>query len=199
MATIYSGTFNPIHLAHLIIAQTVKDDLMVDKITFIPAYIPPHRDDNLAEPKHRLKMLKLAIQDNPDFELNDIEFRCKMKSYSYNTINKLLEEKPELTGKINFIIGSDAFSLIDTWHETEKFARLVKFIIVPREETFDVSELFEKVKLKNFNYQVANVPLIDISSTYIRRRIKEEKSIKYLVPKSVEEYIDRKNLYKDCF
>jgi len=193
--TVFSGTFNPIHLAHLIIAETVRTELEVEKILFIPAYYPPHRSISLAFSEHRLNMVKLAIQDNKNFDLSNIEYKAKGKSYTYSTIKKLYELYPDLTEKINFIIGTDAFKLIDTWHEAEKLAELVNFILIKRVESLDIDELFSSVKLTNFNYKIVKVPLLEISSTYIRGNINSNKSIKYLVPDCVEKYIKENNLY----
>ncbi|OGH97259.1 MAG: nicotinate (nicotinamide) nucleotide adenylyltransferase [Candidatus Melainabacteria bacterium GWF2_32_7] len=193
--TVFSGTFNPIHIAHLIIAETVKDELGLDKVTFIPAFCPPHRDRELANPDHRLNMVKIAIQDNPSFEISDIEFKRQEKSYTYLTIQDLFKKNPQISGKINFIIGSDAFKLIDTWYEAEKLAELLNFIIVIRPDNTEIGKLFENIKLKQFDFEIVKTPLLDISSSDIRRRIKKKKSIKYLVPRAVEEYIYDNNLY----
>ncbi|EKE03172.1 MAG: hypothetical protein ACD_20C00236G0005 [uncultured bacterium] len=194
--TVFSGTYNPIHTAHLIIAEAVRDELQLDKITFIPAYYPPHRDLDLASPEHRLNMVKIAIADNPYFEVNDIEYQRQEKSYTYFTIQELLDKNPEASGKINFIIGSDAFKLIDTWYEIENLAKLVNFVIVIRPDNMEIGKLLDNVKLSNFDFHIVKTPLLDISSSDIRRRIKQNKSIKYLVPKAVEEYIYDNNLYK---
>ena len=194
--TVFSGTYNPIHTAHLIIAETVRDELQLDKVTFIPAYYPPHRDLDLASPEHRLNMVKIAIADNPYFEVNDIEYQRQEKSYTYFTIQELMNKNPQASGKINFIIGSDAFKLIDTWYEIENLAKLVNFVIVIRPDNMEIGKLLDNVKLSNFDFQIVKTPLLDISSSDIRRRIKKNKSIKYLVPKAVEEYIYDNNLYK---
>lgn len=194
--TVFSGTFNPIHIAHLIIAESVRIQFNADKILFIPAYIPPHRENDLASPEHRLNMVNLAIQDNPFFESSNIEFLRHEKSYTYDTIKKLREENSSISGKINLIIGSDAFKFIDSWHKPDKLADLANFIIVPRPDNSDISQIFNEIKLQNFTYQIAKAPLLDISSSYIRKRISENKSIKYLVPKLVEEYIYSNSLYK---
>jgi nicotinate-nucleotide adenylyltransferase len=193
--TVFSGTFNPVHTAHLIIAETVRAELDLKKILFIPAYNPPHRNISLALPEHRLNMVKLAIESNQYFEVSDIEYNLGGKSYSYLTIKKLYEIYPDLTGKINFIIGTDAFKLIDSWYEAEKLAEIVNFIIINRIETLDIDEMVNSLRLKNFDYKIVKVPLIELSSTYIRNNLKENKSIKYLVPDNVEKYILENNLY----
>jgi nicotinate-nucleotide adenylyltransferase len=197
--TIFSGTFNPVHLGHLIVAETVRNELGVEKIIFIPAYNPPHRNTFLASPEHRLNMVNLAVKTNNNFEVSDIEYKLQGKSFSYETVKKLYELNPHFKGKINFIIGTDAFKLIDTWHEPEKLSELVRFIIVNREESFDQASFFRDIKLRNFDYNVIKIPFIEISSTYIRSNIDKNKSIKYLVTDCVEKYILENKLFKNNY
>lgn len=192
--TIFSGTFDPVHNAHLIIAEGVRDALNEDKILFIPAFNPPHGKFPSANAAHRMEMLKLALENNENFEINDIEYRLGSTSYSYKTVLALKKEK-RISEKINFIIGSDAFKLIDSWFEVSKLAKEVKFIIVPRHENFSERELFKEVKLKDFDYEVIKTPFIEISSSDIRERVGQKKSIRYLVPEKVERYIYENKLY----
>lgn len=194
--TIFPGTFNPIHTAHLIIAESVRSELELDKILFIPSFIPPHRDKDIIESIHRLNMVNLAIQDNKYFESSDIEFRRQEKSYTYLTIKQLIQENPELAGKINLIIGSDAFNLIDTWHESEKLSKLVNFLVVSRVKNIQNEKSLDQLRSKGFNFKIIKVPFLEISSSEIRNRIKDNKSIKYLVSKPVEEYIFDNSLFK---
>lgn len=194
--TIFSGTFNPIHTGHLIAAETVRNELDTEKIIFIPAYDPPHRNDYIAPFEHRFNMVNLAVKSNKYFEVSDLEYRLKGKSYSYETVKKIYELHPGLTEKVNFIIGTDACKLIDTWHRPEKLAELVKFIIVTREEFLDRESFFSEIKLCGFEYQIIKIPHIEISSTYIRNNISKRKSIKYLVAENVEAYINKNNLYR---
>ena len=193
---VYAGTFNPIHTAHLIIAQFVKDEIGVDRVLFIPACLPPHRDKDIADSHHRFEMVKLAIADNESFDISDIEFQRQGKSYTYLTIQELYNNYPDIEGKINFIIGTDAFAHIDKWYESEKLVKMVKFVIFPREQNFDEKSFFDKIKLKEIDYQIVNAPVIDISSTLIRSRLKEGKSIKYLVNNQVESYIHQHKIFE---
>ncbi len=165
---IFAGTFNPIHKAHLKMAQIALDTHEFDKILFIPAFNPPHKDVALAE--HRYKMVELAIQNYPKFEISDIEYKRKGKSYTYLTVQELYK-KYDIDGKIYFIIGKDAIENFDSWYEAEKLKNLIEFIVFERTPE-------------------------DISSSEIRKRIKENKSIKELVTKEVGDYIERHKLYK---
>ncbi len=194
---IYAGTFNPIHTAHLIAAQTIKDEIKADKIVLIPSYIPPHKQDQIAHSTHRMNMLKLAIKDNPDFIVSDIEFQRNGKSYTYDTIKELYAKNKSLKEKICFIIGTDAFKKLDSWHEIKKLIKLVKFIVIPREDHCDISKIRNEIPLENIDFEFINAPFVDISSSQIRQKIKENKSIKYLVTKEVEDYINTKELFRD--
>jgi len=193
--TIFAGTFNPIHIAHLIVAESVRSELNAEKILFIPSFIPPQKNGDLADAEHRLKMVKFAIKNNPHFEVSDIELKLQGTSYTYNTIKELYRQNPDLTERINFIIGADAFNQIETWFKHEELAKLVNFIAIARPKSKDVEEIISNLILKDFSYKVVEAPRIDISSSYIRQRIKEKKSIKYLVTNEVENYIKENKLY----
>ena len=193
--TVFAGTFNPIHLAHLIVAESVRTELNADKILFIPSNIPPHRDEDLASAEHRLNMVKSAVESNPFFEVSDIELKLPGVSYTYNTIQELYRQNPDITDKINFIIGADAFTHIESWHKHEELAKQVNFIVIARPKSKKVQEIINNLSLKEFSYKFIVAPKIDISSSDIRQKIKEQKSVKYLVPDSVENYIVENKLY----
>jgi len=193
--TVFAGTFNPIHVAHLIIAESVRTELNAEKILFIPSFIPPHRDEDLADAEHRLNMVKSAVESNPFFEVSDIELKLTGVSYTYYTIQELYRQYPCTDGKINFIIGADAFTHIESWHRHEELAKQVNFIVIARPKSKKVQEIINNLSLKEFSYKFIVAPKIDISSSDIRQKIKENKSIKYLVPDSVEKYIIENELY----
>ncbi len=190
---IFSGTFNPIHRAHLKMAEYVLENFGFDKIIFIPAYKPPHKDYDTNMCTHRFNMVRLAIEYNPHFEISDIEYQHEGKSYSYLTALQL--KKQYCTeDKINFIIGTDAFEKIESWYEAEKFKDLVDFIVFVRENK---TVNFDDLKEKGYSFEIARMPFIDISSTELRERIKEGKSISNLVTEEVEEYIYKNGLYRN--
>ncbi len=131
---VFAGTFNPVHKTHLMMAHEALRDY--DKVLFIPAHKPPHKDFDPAMSAHRFEMVKLATADEPRFEVSDIEFQSDEPSYTYNTIRKLYDLY-QIEGKIGFIIGSDAYEKIDTWYKADKLKELVDFIVFER--TDDVS------------------------------------------------------------
>ncbi len=192
---VFQGTFNPIHRAHLDMAEYVLKNFGFEKILFIPAAVPPHKDYDSALAQHRLNMVRLATAYNPKFEVSDIEYKFKGKSYSYLTACELYKQY-NIDGRINFIIGTDAFEKIETWYETDKFKKLVDFIVFVRENNFD-EKRFKRLKDNGYNYRILSMPFEDISSTELREKIKNNQPVDNLVTKEVEEYIKKNGLYKD--
>ncbi len=191
---VFQGTFNPIHNAHLDMAEFVLQNYGFEKIIFIPAAAPPHKDYDANFAIHRLNMVKLAVENNPHFEVSDIEFHLQGKSYSYLTALELYK-KYNIEGKINFIIGTDAFEKIESWYHSEDFKKIVDFIVFVRENNF-TPERFQYLKDKGYNFQFTRMPFEDISSTELREKIRKGLPINKLVPKIVEDYIRKNDLYK---
>lgn len=192
---LYQGTFNPIHNAHLRAAEYVLEHCNVDKILFIPAFIPPHKSCNDFEAVQRLNMVKLATDSNSRFEVSDIEFRLGGKSYTYRTICELYK-KYAPNNKIKFIIGTDAFKLIESWYETDKLKELVHFLVFLRENDFSDKELY-KLKEKGYEFEIMPLTFEDISSTEIREMAAKGLDLSKFVPQKVEEYIRQNELYKN--
>lgn len=193
---LYQGTFNPIHNAHLEVAKFVREHFGFDKIIFIPAHKPPHknRENNNIDPIHRLNMVKLAIKNHPRFEVSDIEYRRDNLSYTYLTIEEFYEQW-NLKEKISFIIGTDAFAKIESWHRAGELKNLVNFIVFVREKDFDEEPLLT-LKQKGYNYTLAKMPFIDISSSEVREKIKKNIDIYDIVPKETADYIKENELYR---
>lgn len=192
---VFSGTFNPIHNGHLTMAQRVIEEFHFDEILFIPAYIQPHK--NLAYCKrsapHRLEMLRLALENKPQFKLNTIEFDRKGLSYTYITILELYKRLSDIEGKINFVIGTDAFLNIYKWQDGQNLVKLLDFIVLIRDE----NELEMCKELKDVKYRVLQSDKINISSTMVREMVKSKQDISELVPQEVKEYIEKNHLYRD--
>lgn len=197
---VFQGTFNPIHNAHIRVCEYIKKNLNCDRILIIPAQKPPHKEYEKELCLHRLNMVKLAAEPFDFLEVSDIEYHREEPSYTFYTIRELYSlynldiKKDE---KIKFIIGTDAFKKIETWHRAEELKNLIDFVVFLRqnEETFD-SEFFERLKHKGYNYELMKLPFNDISSTKIRERTAQSLPISGIVPKKVEEYIEKYGLYK---
>ena len=198
---LFQGTFNPIHNAHLQVCDYAKKEFGFDKIMVIPAARPPHKELDEKLSNHRLEMTKIATKSKDYLEVSDIEYKREGLSYTYLTIKELYK-KYKIDGKINFIIGTDAFKNIESWYESDKLKELVDFVLFIRE---DESELekdknhLQKLKNKGYNYRIMKMPFIDISSTQIRENISNSIPIKNLVPKEVGNYIDKHGLYKNKY
>lgn len=188
---ILGGTFDPPHLGHLILADTVITNCDYDKVIFIPAKIPPHKNiSGEASNKDRLNMLKLSIENDERFLLDEYELNNDGVSYTINTLNYLYKNY-DIEGKIGLIIGADLVKDFDKWREPEKISEISNITVVNREED---NNLY-KENIDKYNIKVIMAPRIDISSSLIRNRIKEKKGFRYFVKEKVYDYILSKNLY----
>ncbi|WFA09504.1 nicotinate-nucleotide adenylyltransferase [Tissierella sp. Yu-01] len=191
------GTYNPIHLGHLIISENIRTNFPLDRVIFIPTGDPPHKDNNeLISAIDRYNMTKLAIESNPYFDISSIEVKREGKSYSTDTIDEFLKAMPE--DELYFIIGSDTLFDLEKWKDIRDIFKKISFIVTGREGLSDnnIEDKIEEYR-KKFNSKIAHVsgPKIEISSTMIREYVSEDKSIRYLVPRQVEEYIKTHRLY----
>lgn len=208
------GTFNPIHLAHLRIAEEARDRCALDRVVFIPAADPPHKPLAGEVPfERRFQMVRLAIAGNPDFQLSDIEGQRAGKSYSIDTIGRFRAEHPG--DRLFFIIGSDSFLEIGLWHRYDDIFRTCSLIVIERPGcpvTDPVAALPDAVR-DDFSYDGASRELrhqsgeqvhflsgclLDISSSTIRGLTAAGRSITYLVPPAVETYIKEQRIYTTC-
>ncbi len=187
---IYGGTFDPIHNGHLITAQAVKEIRNLDKIIFIPAYISPHKTNKISEKQsHRINMVKLAIEEFPCFEYSDIELKAKSISYTVKTLEALKKKYK----KLELIIGYDNIIDFHTWKNPDKIINLAELVVLRRKTNDKKIEKDKYYKAAHF----VKTPVIEISSSEIRNRIKTDLPIDFLVPKKVKEYICKFNLYKE--
>lgn len=190
---ILGGTFNPIHYGHTFIANYVLDYMELDEIMFIPSGNPPHKDKQIVIDKiHRKNMVELAIKNNNKFSMNSIEIDKEGYSYSYDTLTALIEKNPN--SNFYYIIGQDAFIFMDKWYRYKELFEIANFVIVTRGEEIK-NKIEDMYKEQNAKMIFVNSPMIDISSTQIRQRLKYNKSIKYFVNEDVEEYILKNKLY----
>lgn len=213
---IFGGTFDPIHYGHLRAAEEVRERFDLNKIIFIPSKDPPLKTEGLLDSEHRYKMTELAIAGNGLFEISDIEYKRPSKSYSVLTIEELRGIYHDTI--LYFILGIDAFLEIPYWWHPERLVSLTDFIVISRPlfkfvdllsspyvyaskndlERLDKAEIeLCPIKLKSNREIIAlRIPFMDISATEIRRLVRWGKSIKYLLPESVESYIIAYKLYK---
>ena len=201
---IFGGTFNPIHYGHLAIAEEVRGKFNLDKIIFVPTFISPHKEAaELVDARQRTIMTYLATVSNPCFEVSTVEVDRGGKSYTIDTIKhfkQIYGEKDQLY----FILGADMLMEVASWKNVEELLKLCRFIAVPR-PGYDIQKIFDQYFLASSNFTMAadlleniiieNIAMLDISASDIRRRVREWKSIKYMLPEPVEQYIHNQQLF----
>ena len=193
---IMGGTFNPIHNGHLIIALYAKEQFDLDEIWFMVSGNPPHKQkSNVCDAQIRYKMTNLAIEDNKDFIPCDYEIRKKGRSYTVDTLKYL--NKAYTDRKFYFIVGQDSLHDFPKWYKPEEILSLATVLVFPRNSASLEDEAERIRRLYGGDIQIISAPLIGFSSTQIRQRVSEGKSIRYMVPDIVCEYIKKNNLYID--
>ena len=195
---IFGGSFNPIHYGHLMICEYIKEEMGLDKVIFIPTGNPPHKEIEVSA-KDRYEMVKTAISPNPDFDISDIETTRVKLSYTVDTIRELKEIYKE--EKLYFIIGMDSLFQLKTWKKIKDLSSEIEFVVAKRPGYLDDEKINREIKYlkENFGTKIILVetPLYEISSTDLRDRIKKEKSLRYLIPKKVLNYIEESEFYKN--
>ncbi len=191
---LYGGTFDPVHIGHLLLAEWIRDELDLRKIIFIPAAIPPHKQDKRITPADiRWQMLQLSIQGNPSFNISDFELKNKNVSYSLKTILHYRRTLKISRENLFFLIGADNLENFSSWYKPDEILNACHVVVYRRPGTIIADAPNEYVtKMK-----IMDNPLIAISSSDIRRRIRNGQSVKYMIPPHVETLIYENNLYKN--
>jgi nicotinate-nucleotide adenylyltransferase len=215
---IFGGTFNPVHIAHLYVAEECREALGLDEVVFVPAAMPPHKEvEQGVSPEHRLRMVQLACEGNPHFKVSDVELTLPRPSYSIRTV-EMMQERYGEKAKLFFIAGMDSFLEIGSWHAVDRLVTLCDFAVSFRPGTdqrklANVHQVHEvdivtlealDQKLKSLGRMemtsgrdlwLVSTVRMDVSSTDIRKRLHERRSVKYLLPEKVESYIIQNRLY----
>jgi nicotinate-nucleotide adenylyltransferase len=198
---VFGGTFDPIHLGHLILAEQCREQARLDQVLFVPAALPPHKQQQPLTPfSHRVEMLALAVSGHPPFRIEEMEKDRPGPSYTVDTLAELRRQRPG--DELFFMIGSDSLHDMPLWHEPKRILEMVTLLVVARADwpTFSAREFEASLQFSHdfpLRYQVVEAPLITLSSRDIRRRISEKRSVRYMIPRAVEAYIDDKKLYQD--
>ncbi len=208
------GTFDPIHVGHLRCAEEILEMFDLNRIIFIPASKPPHKiHGDITSFHHREQMITLAIEGNPVFSFSDVEKQRENTSYSVETVEYILKKYMDNL-ELYFILGQDAFHAIQTWKAWEKLLLLCNFVVMTRPgyENKGLDGILPVAFSSRFEYDdqiqgfrgptghvifFREVTFLDISSSDIRQRVKQGKTIKFLVPETVRHYITRNSLYND--
>ena len=196
---VFGGTFDPVHVAHLIIAEQCREQARLDQVWFVPAARPPHKQDRAVTPfTHRVQMLALATAGNPAFRIDELE---KDRPGSSFTVDTLVELQRQHAGTdFWLILGSDCLPDLPHWRQPARIAQLVGFLIWERPgwPTWPIEKLRAALALpasQEVRLCLARGPLVDISSSDLRQRAAEGRSLRYLVPRAVECYIETHQLY----
>ena len=216
---LFGGTFNPIHLGHVRVIREVKSGFDLDEILIIPTALPPHKkSEKVVDAKDRLKMIRLAFLNEPDYVISDVELKRSGPSYTIDTVRYFTSRMPEST-RLYLIMGLDAFLEIDTWKSYKELFLLIPFIVMfrtlgakdPRTSGSESVGYYLRTRIsKGYTFSasqstyihdnkqpvfVFDVSPVNISSTRIREYIKKGISIKHLVPEIIEDFIKTKGLY----
>ncbi|SFF53157.1 nicotinate-nucleotide adenylyltransferase [Halobacillus alkaliphilus] len=181
---ILGGTFDPPHQGHLIMAEYACNEMKLDEVWFLPSHIPPHKQEAAVSAETRLSMVEKAVEDNPRFKVCNAELTRKGTSYTVDTMKYLMDQYESHT--FYFIIGGDMVEHLPKWNRIDELNSMVEFVGINR-PGYDWNPPMPVHQVE--------IPLIDISSSHIRKRLSSLKSVRYLVPESVNLYIKEHQLY----
>lgn len=205
---LFGGSFNPIHSGHLIIARSVAEQVELDRVVLLPSKCPPHKQSaDLIDAARRVEMIKLAIEGEPLFKCSDVDVAREGPTFTIDTVSQFLQESsgnPELGPEVelSWIIGSDSLAELATWHRVAELVELCRIVtaVRPGFDRIDFGPLAKFLsvdRIAHLKADIVRTPLIDISATDIRDRIARGRSIRYLVPDTVAEYIEQHGLYRN--
>lgn len=197
---IFGGTFDPIHIGHLVLAEQCREQCRLDEVWFVPASVPPHKQDTIISPANaRCEMIEFAIAGNPQFRLSRIELDRAGPSYTVTTLEGLHAEDP--TRELFLLVGADSIRDLPTWRQPERILELATVVAVNRgRDLLTPAEVEQRLidhvgPVASTRIRCIQMPGIDVSASDIRRRIEVGLSIRYLVPRAVEMYIHERRIY----
>lgn len=193
---LFGGTFDPPHVGHLMMAEVARESLGLDVVEFIPANIPPHKQDLFVQPaEFRVRLLQTAVQSFPDFRVETIEVKREGPSYTIDTVRAMVQEAP--SDEWFFLLGADMLQNLPQWHQARELMTLVTFIVAPR-PGIDLPNTIQE--LQRFEPVIQIVPLampeLDISSTWLRERLQLGLRIDPLLPAGVASLIEKEGRYR---
>jgi nicotinate-nucleotide adenylyltransferase len=197
---VFGGTFDPIHVGHLIIAEQCREQAQLDRVLFVPSARPPHKLGQPLTPfDRRAEMIRLAIAGNPVFAVEDLEKDRPGPSYTADTLAEL--HRRDATAELHLILGADCLPDLPTWHEPARIVAQAKLLVVARPgwPSWDAEQLRSALKLAPdmpVQQQTIAVPLLEIASRDLRQRVADGHSIRYFVSNAVAAYVAEKNLYR---
>jgi nicotinate-nucleotide adenylyltransferase len=196
---IFGGSFDPVHYGHLLLAESCREQCRLDEVWFVPAAVPPHkRDENRTDAKHRVEMLELAIAGHPQFRVSTIEIDRGGVSYTVSTLAAIGRQRPE--AELFLLLGGDSLRDLGTWRQPEQVCELATPVAVgrvgsPPSDYSSLEQIVSAERLEHIRRHAVEMPLLELSSTDIRRRVAAGRSIRYMTPRAVETYIAQHSLY----
>jgi nicotinate-nucleotide adenylyltransferase len=197
---VFGGTFDPVHLGHLIIAEQAREQAQLDEVLFVPAAQPPHKIDEAITPfERRVEMLALAIAGHPSFRIDTLERDRPGPSYTADTLAELHARQPDDT--LALLVGSDVLPDFAKWRDPGRILELAELIVAERRGSavWSAERLRQELALpveSPLRLRLIDVPLTVLASTDVRERVRTGRSVRYLVPRAVEEYIRGRGLYR---
>jgi nicotinate-nucleotide adenylyltransferase len=197
---IFGGTFDPVHYGHLLLAETCREQCRLDHVLFLPAAIPPHKQEwRLTPADRRVEMLRLAIIGHEAFSVSELEIRRGGVTYTVDTLTALREQQPQ--DELFFLMGADSLRDLPTWREAARICSLAVPVVVRRRHTPEpdfgvLAGLVPAERLQEIRRHQVQMPLVDFSSTAIRQAVAAGHSIRYQTPRAVEMTIQTQGLYR---
>lgn len=195
---IMGGTFNPIHTAHLILAENAYEQFRLDQIVFMPSKQPAYKDlGDIIAKEHRQKMIELAIEGNPHFSIDTMEYEREGNTYTADTLIELHQKYPD--NEYYFIVGGDSLYQLEHWNRPQVILSLAHILAAQREDITDdrmIAKIDELEESFHADIRLIHIPQFDISSNMIRERLREGKTVRYFVPEKVDDYIREHGLYQ---
>lgn len=197
---IFGGSFDPVHYGHLLLAESCREQCRLDRVWFMPALLPPHKQERaLAPPKARVEMLELAFSGNEHFAVSTLELERGGVSYTVDTLRIIKEKQPD--DDLFFLMGADSLAEMITWREPAEICSLAIPMVVhradaPHPDFAVLKEIVESDRLVEIRRHQVEMPIIDLSSTDLRERAAAGRSLRYRTPRAVEKYIEAQRLYR---
>jgi nicotinate-nucleotide adenylyltransferase len=193
---VFGGSFDPVHFGHLRMAEEARIQAGLDRVLFVPTQVSPFKVGRTVTPgEQRLEMLHIALADNPAFAASDVELTRPGPSYTVDTLRLLKEQYP--TAELFFLTGTDAVRDLPKWRQPEEILSLARFLVAARPGVDKADVLHALPDLWEARIAFIEMPELDISSTYLRERLRDGRSVRYLLPRAVEEYIVSRGLYRE--